>query len=346
MAEIRTLGLSGFDRAEEAAFRALFDRAAGSRWQLGPEADADALLIDFDSMYGQMAWLKAAQDAERPIAALTASPRAATDFLLQRPVTVERLADLLAGLDAVLSGHPIPARTAPEGEPSETRQTTEHGGDAPEPHDTAVTAAPAHQPEPAPRAPAPPPSRARPLLEYLRRGGLPGAVRLAGAEPPLAIDPIGDTYVGGSALKPLAVHCRQPIEPDRWEAITPAEFERMKAAAGGTQPLNRLRWLAGLCAFGGALDPRLADASRFKLARWPQSEREYPKHFRIATAMLKQSGDLDELAAASGAGRDEVADFVNACHAIGMVEIEGPNVETAPEPAARGGLMSRLRGKG
>ena len=99
MARIRTLGLSGFSRDDETVFRELFQAAAVPGWQIGPEADAAALLIDFDSMYGQMAWLRA-QGSGRPIAALTVALRADTDFLLQRPASAVSLRELLQQLGA------------------------------------------------------------------------------------------------------------------------------------------------------------------------------------------------------------------------------------------------------
>jgi hypothetical protein len=324
MAEIRTLGLAGFDREEEAAFRELFDRSASSGWRLGSEAEACALLIDLDSMYGQMAWLKS-HGSGRPIAALTAAPHADTDFLLQRPASSGTVAALLQSIEAALAprGTVAVAPTAPIGEPA------------------AVPAEPA----PAPARPAIPALPSRSLSDYLRPGVLPGPVRLADAEPPLVIDPIAGTYLGGSPLKPLAAHCRGEIAADRWQALTPHEFERLAAELGGTQPLNRLRWLAGLCGRDGALGPELTAATGFKLAKWPQSEREFPKHFRIATAMLKQSGSIDAIAAASGATPADVANFINACHAIGMIEAEGIEPDPAADTEARSGLMSRLRGK-
>ena len=57
----------------------------------------------------------------------------------------------------------------------------------------------------------------------------------------------------------------------------------------------------------GRLRAGLDPHATYKLSRWPQSEREFPKHFRIATVMLKQAHLLDEIASESGAG---VADVV------------------------------------
>jgi hypothetical protein len=369
MAELRTLGLSGFDRDEEAAFRQVFDAAAVPGWVLVAEQDANALVIDFDSMYGQMGWLKA-QGTGKPIAACTVGMRADTDFLLRRPLTVEGLAELLARMESAVRPRHVTGQQPAVGGARPARPAAAADGAAPRPRVTG--------PQPAVPAVAPPPS-ARPaatvavppaaattpattasapaataaaatpkrLLDYLDPARLPGPVRLGDAEPVLALDPHAFTYAGGAALKPLMVHCAREIAPAEWRALSPAEYTALKTGQGGTQPLTRLRWLAALCTWNGALCPELLGATRFKLSKWPQSEREFPKHFKIATTLLKHASTLEELAAASGASRGEVADFINACHAIGMIEAEGlPEAAPAPaDPAARGSLMDRLRGR-
>ena len=56
-----TLGTTGMDSATEAELRAAFQQAnatAGGRWQLVSEAEADYVVVDMDSMYGPMSWLR------------------------------------------------------------------------------------------------------------------------------------------------------------------------------------------------------------------------------------------------------------------------------------------------
>jgi hypothetical protein len=366
----RKLGLSGFDRDEEAAFRALFASAGAPGWTLAPEAEAEALLFDIDSMYGQMGWLRA-QGGPRKCAVVTMALRAEADYVLHRPVTREGLLTLLQQLageaPAAASAAPAAAASEPDasghgasepdaGEPaaaapkaqvhdaptSATAITAEHPAAPAAPAAASKTYEPAAEPA---TAPAAAPARTHRLLHYLDPDVLPGPVRLRDAEPSLAFDPHAFTYAGGLSLKPLAEHCRRAIAPGDWEPLSTADYERLKNQLGGTQPLSRLRWLAGLYGHEGHLAPELAAASRFKLGKWPQSEREYPKHFRIATALLKQPGSIEELAAASGANAADVADFINACHAIGIIEADGAAATPAGDATARGGLMSRLRGK-
>ncbi len=324
----RSLGMSGLDRDEETRFRQLFEAVREPGWSLAPESEADVLLIDFDSMYGQMAWLRA-QGGPRPIIALTAGGRADADYLLHRPPSEKSLRDVLR---QVASGVP-----APRPEPKAV-------ADAPDAPAAPPAAAPAPEPivtpEPLPEPEPPVPPR-RILLDYLQGGALPGPVQLRGAQPPLVVDLGAGVFLGGAALKPLLPLCAREILPEDWEPLSADAFARLEAELGGTQPIARLVWLAGLGGYAGELCPALAGA-RFKLGKWPQTEREFPRHLRIATALLKQYGNLEDMAAASGAAAADVADYVNACHAAGVLELEPLPGSPAAEPA-KGGLLSRLR---
>ena len=56
-----TLGTTGMDSATEAELHAAFQSAnagSGNRWQLVSENDADFVVVDMDSMYGPMSWLR------------------------------------------------------------------------------------------------------------------------------------------------------------------------------------------------------------------------------------------------------------------------------------------------
>ena len=70
----------------------------------------------------------------------------------------------------------------------------------------------------------------------------------------------------------------------------------------------------------GELLPGLDRVARYKLGRYPQSEREFAKHFRISTFMMKDFASLEEIAEASGAALADVVDYVNAYTAVGFVE--------------------------
>lgn len=136
-----------------------------------------------------------------------------------------------------------------------------------------------------------------------------------GAE--LIVDPEkGAYYFESTSLKPLAALLQQTAT-----AWTPVYSVAINATrdSNEAQPLERLRWYAGLIATPGILSRKLHSNGQFKLSRWPETEREYPKHFRIAKEMAREASTLDAIVAASGASRDEVVDYVNASHASGRL---------------------------
>ena len=99
-----SLCFTGFSRDDLAQAQALFEQAnaqRGQRWSQAAEADAGVLVIDMDSMYGHMTWLKATGSGRRTVG-VTAGERCETDFLLRRPFGVEGMAALLAELELYL----------------------------------------------------------------------------------------------------------------------------------------------------------------------------------------------------------------------------------------------------
>src|SRR3546814_645875 len=133
--------------------------------------------------------------------------------------------------------------------------------------------------------------------------------------------------------------------PTLFRSIDDAAWASESAKAGDAQPLQRLQWLDALVAGSGELLPGYDPDGSYKLNKWPQTEREYPRHFRIATAMMKGPATLAEIAGASGMPVADVADFVNASLATGFADI-APNTPPEPaEPAKPTGLFGRLRGK-
>jgi hypothetical protein len=85
----------------------------------------------------------------------------------------------------------------------------------------------------------------------------------------------------------------------------------------------RLLWLCGLSVGGGNLLPGHNPAKKFVLTKWPQIEREYPKHFRLATVMMKGPALTREIAEQAGVSEAEAIDFVNAGLVTGAVVVEG-----------------------
>lgn len=341
---------TGLSREEEGQVTTLFKQAnarVGNHWLLAPENAAGVLVIDMDSMYGQMSLMKAIGSGQ-VLVALTASGRAETDYVLRRPVTVDGLVELLS---AIAGDAPAAAAQAAPAAPAAPREP-DPAPPAPAPV-PALAPAPALAAAPAPAEPAPiaAPAADEPaalpadprLTDLLRPGALPGPVRLqfAGA-PDLVLDPASQTYLGASALKPLLPYCSAVFGKDDLVPVAAADLPGIATALGGSQPLSRLAWLCALTGGNGALAAGFGPNERYKLLKWPQTEREFPKHFRIATVMMKGPANLTEIADQSGSTLGEVIDFVNACLAIGVAE---PDVPAAPAPdaAKAGGLLGRFR---
>jgi hypothetical protein len=295
------LSFSGFDRADEAQARALFESLHLGDWALSDEAGADAVLIDLDSMYGQMAWMKGF-DAGKVTIGLTQALRADTAYRIDAPLSAEALRTALL---AIAGGHPATAATveAEMHEPTAAAATSL----APESPPVATTT-----PE-APAATAPVPANR--LAARLARATGPFAVQF-GDLPRLVIDPASQQFAPGKSLKALIDYGQTELAAESIEALDAGTAADALRQAGDPQPLSRLTWLLALGGGGGRLLDH-APGTRFQLGKWPQVEREFPKHFRIATVMLKAPATVTEIASASGASEAEVADYINAALAVG-----------------------------
>ncbi|NUO77243.1 MAG: hypothetical protein HOQ32_14670, partial [Lysobacter sp.] len=108
-----TLGLTGMDPATETALQAAFKDAnarLGGRWQLLPESQADYVVVDMDSMYGPMSWLRL-HAAGKSVIALTGAPRTQADYRLGQPFDTQAIGDLLREI-ATQAGQPLEAAPA------------------------------------------------------------------------------------------------------------------------------------------------------------------------------------------------------------------------------------------
>src|SRR5262249_37099365 len=151
-------------------------------------------------------------------------------------------------------------------------------------------------PVPPPAPPPPEPPRERRLADWLAEGAMRAPVRLqSGDAPELIVDPHSRGYFHEGNLRSLAPYCTRAIAPSEWHEVAPADAAKL-ADGGKMQPIARLLWLAHAIGSNGQLSPGLDINAKFKLARWPQIEREFAKHFRIATVMLKQPATLAEIA--------------------------------------------------
>ena len=151
--------------------------------------------------------------------------------------------------------------------------------------------------------------------------------------------------MAGQGSGPLAGLFDGVVARDDFKQVDAATWASETAALGAPQPLGRLQWFGGLLAGKGELLPGYDPAGQYKLGKWPQTEREFPKHFRIATAMMKGPATLDEIAGASGVSLSEVADFINANLITGYAEFVPEQPPEPTEPPKPAGLFGRLRGK-
>ena len=349
-----TIGLAGMDPATETALKAAFQDAnerLGNRWQLLPETQADHIVVDMDSMYGPMSWLRL-HAAGKTVVGLTSAARAQTDFRLGRPFNADSVATLLRDIAEGAGDQSAAAvpRSAEASAPAAVDEATPPAPAPPAPTPAPTVPAP-EPPTPAVAAVASVPADAQmrepsTLFEWLISGRLDGLRRYRRSSgPTLLIDMQARSYHGPAALKPLMPYFEGELAADALEPVDAETFQREAEAIGAAQPLSRLVWLGGLASGAGRLLPGHDPEARYTLNRWPQTEREFPRHFRIATTMMKAPATLAEVAAASGIALEEIVDFVNANLATGVAEaVAEPQVEPAP-PARSGGLLGRLRGR-
>lgn len=314
-----TVCFSGFSREDEVQVLSAFDQAnmrLPSRWIATTEKEAELIVIDMDTVYGHMTWLKANADG-KITAAVTTSGRAEANYVLPRPVTMDSLVQLLGQLsNQTPSIAPIARTTGQQAAmpPVETPSARTTGTQA------AVTAEQPATPAASPRTttgtqaamPAMGP-KALKLLDFLKPGVLGGPVKIQLNDAPLlVIDTERQVYLGSNSLKPYMVYGSATLTESDFIAIDDDEFEQLGKQLGGSHPLSRLSWLAGLVVGNGHLLPAYNPNSLFKLSKWPQTEREFPKHFRIATVMMKGPAKLTDIAEQSGSSLADVTDFVNA----------------------------------
>lgn len=375
-----TLGLTGMDQATEVALKAAFTEVNErfSRWKMVGESDADYVIVDMDSMYGPMSWLRLHAAGKRVIG-LTSAPRTQADFLLPRPFDARELTALLGEIDGepVVASTPAPATApataqtpppapAPESSPAPIPTPAATAPEAPParlaavPPTTTSTPTPVVAPvmaaspaaanaketvPPAEEEPVTQPTRNTAFAHWLRPGALSGRARYqSGNGPEVLIDFTQRQYHGPATLKPLVEYFVANVGLRDFEQLDDRAWQTAIAKLGAPLPLTRLQWLGGLLAGEGRLLPGYNPEGRFVLAKWPETEREYPRHFRIATAMMKGPSTVAEITAASSVPAADVVDFINANLATGFAEQVGDGAPPS-EPGKSGGLLDRLRGR-
>jgi len=356
------IALADASAADETEFRTLLAQVAprlGRRWEMAPIGDADLVVVDVDSVFGHMTWLKVMNLGKTAAVFSEHAGANDTDLVLRKPLTAQGIIDLIASFhgDATPvvapaaaptpapAPVPAPAAAAPPPRPTPPPPAAVAPRPTPPPAPAPVPAPAATAPAAAEAAPVTAPPRDSSLIDFLTGSALLAPVRLSSeGAPDVILDPKSQSYhCSGTGLRALAPHCTRKLKAEDFQAITSADLDKARIGAP-PQPYARLLWFAVLSASRGHLLPELAATARYKLGKWPQIEREFPKHFRIATVMMKQLATLNEIADAAASPLPDVIDFVNAYHAIGFVENDAVRpADPATAEAAKGGMLSRLR---
>lgn len=354
-----TLGFTGMDRATQADLTQAIGQSVerlGLGLHLVDGDNADIVVVDMDSLYGPMSWMQL-HNAGRKVIGYTSSARTQTDYRLGRPYNAHTIDALLSELNLAQAEAPTPPLvSAPPMQP-EAPAAVPHGfTQAPAPTDEWVeeVASPlideertqpipepvmdavvVSEPEPEPMPePEPIPTRDPVLADWLQPGRLSARVRFQrDGGPVLFIDGGARQYHGSATLKPLDAYFEGTVSEADFVPLDDVAWQRETAVAGPSQPLSRLAWYAGLLEGRGSLLPHVDPEGRYRLTKWLQTEREFPKHFRIATAMMKGPSMVPEISAAANVSDAEVADFVNAGLVTGIVAQDIPEPPPATEPA-------------
>lgn len=319
-----------------------------ARWRPAHHGNADVLLIDAESVYGHMDWLRAQASGRLVIAMASSQESYDPDLWLRSPLQATDLVGVLNRIGArIATGKPAPQVTPIRAAAATAATAPPPAAAKPiaEPMRSAAQEAPTRPPPVAQPVAPPAPAHATSLLELLEREGegSPLAQRLrlqAEGLPEILLDPRERTWHSSSSLKGLSGWATRTLRADDARHISDGDFAAASASLP-SHPLARLKWLVHLVRGDGQLEPTLDPNSRYKLTRWPQSEREFPKHFRIATMMLKSAAPLEEIAELSGASVADVANFINAYHALGFIEPE--TAERGQDDGRRSGLFGRMK---
>jgi hypothetical protein len=353
MSTTRTIAVTGASEQDAARIASLLEKhrsKLSTPWKNGEAAHADLLVVDVESMYGQMDWLRARSRGRLVIAYTSASEPLEPEFSLRKPAVSADLVALLNRISENMGNGNVQAAPMRPAN-AESYEATP----APQPETPSVVrladrkqAAAITELKPVAavvEAPAEirvtPPETHRIDELLMKLDAADGPVRLVHEGlPSIIIDPVRQRWYAGVALKALWDWAKLPLRRSELIHLNAAEFAAAVEILPA-QPYSRLVWFAHLARSEGQLDAGLPADGRYRLTRWPQVEREFPKHFRIATAMMSGSGTIDDIAAQSKAGQGDVVEFINAYNALGYVECVAMLPVTSP--GDRSGLLDRVR---
>lgn len=341
-----TIALSGLYDTDAAMFEAALGSLPANAWKLVGAPPANLLVVDVDTVWGHMDWLRAISNGQQVVAYTNDENPRNSDLVLHKPLRTRDLATLLESIthsagQPEAAGTPFPA--APQTStgtatdpvpPVEPEATTDQKNAYP-----TMTTPEAVTASESPSVPTDLPLPDMTLGECLLTETLGYAISIKNGGVTLQLDPERGGYNGSPTLKPLKPLLAMPFKAAQTLSANALAQMRQTAAI----PLTRLLWFAALCATPGKLSPGLDAGATYHLTRWPQIEREFPRHFRIATAMMKGPGTLGDIASTANAPVTDVADFINAYSIAGHVACS--DSPAAGEDAGNGDkrVLSRLR---
>ncbi|NKI34417.1 hypothetical protein HFP89_04480 [Wenzhouxiangella sp. XN79A] len=255
------------------------------RVTISEDDEGDILLIDVDDAEGRAAW-EAFNRGPVPAVALSKQRDFPARFLLTKPIRSQPLIQLLGELTSPSHSPEVEARTAP------AWAVMAFGDDE------------------------------LPLAEHLRRHTWDAPVVLAsdgGAE--LIIDAGSGAWYSGASDRELARLLQRSFAASTVRELSSSEL--IDHTNGLEQNnLTHLKWRAGLALSDGALHPDLAGDVRLMLPQVPLQALSDTAYSRQARLLIRAPMTVDELAEASRAEKDDVAAFLNACHACGFLLID------------------------
>jgi hypothetical protein len=264
---------------------------AGRQWVVDEERDdGDAVLVDVDNPDGAAVWPELSQQS-RPVIALTKRRDFPARMRMHKPIRSQQLSRVLAEL-----AEPTPGSVGGGQWP-----VLAFGGDDDD----------------------------LPLAEHLRRHNWDQPVMIGGDYlPELIIDPGAGVWFSSASDRELSRLLRRHFTRD--DARSLGSRDLIEHTAGlEQQSLANLKWRAGLALSSGALHPELAGDVRFMLPQVPLQALSDTAYSRQARILIRKPTTAEELMDASGADKNDVAEFLNACHTCGFLLLDASGNESA-----------------
>ena len=265
MSTTRTIAVTGASEQDVARISALLEKhrhKLSSPWESGRGGDADLLLVDIESMYGQMDWLRARSRGRLVVAYTSAAEPLEPEFSLRKPVVSSDLVTLLnrisenmgSGKAEATPMRPANAESyeAPPAPKAEVVRIAERkpGAAAASPIELKPVAAVVEAPAEI-KVSHPETHRVDELLAVLDAAD--GPVRLVyEGLPSIIIDPARQRWYAGVALKALWDWAKLPLRRSELIHLNAAEFAAATEILPAQQ-FSRLVWFAHL-----AREPRPA----------------------------------------------------------------------------------------